>query len=587
MNVRLTRPTRIAAALMIGAGCAAYAPFAPFAFTVWAAVKFVLWGVVGFLCTGGLAGKLHKRLIRYVVPLSFFPALSFVLGAQLQLNDTLAFRLIDLLRLFGLWTLVFFALCQLFVNAPGFLKPKRRLRPLNNATLLWAVFFGFVILSSGWLLAFFPIMTNYDIHAHLAQIVSGQYETHHALVYTLLIQGLLWLAGSAGLSNAWAFFALGLLQVTVMGLAMGYGLVTLNRAGADRRAVLAAAVYYCVFPLFGYFAFSHHQGYAVCLFSAAGRHRAVPVLKQTGRFWEHGALCAAYPARVPAALQRHPDTRSFYGGHLAVRAAALPPPQAGFLMLKRMLALLPVLLILSLSAGALLNLATGAVTPDTVSRDTLSLPLQQMARVLTVTQDEADIARIEGLFGVDDIRERYRPDIADPVKAAFLYPDENIANALRAWLKLGFKYPRVYLESFLQLTRGAWFIDDLSHTKIDYWLSNTGYLETMQKYTEADIPIAYQTLWPALRTFLERSFMDNRYLRIPLLRYFFALAVQTWIVVLSMFHAAYQRRPHCDPSDRLRAVRAAARVPAAVHDQPLFPAAVPAHAPVPVGFYRP
>ena len=172
----------------------------------------------------------------------------------------------------------------------------------------------------------------------------------------------------------------------------------------------------------------------------------------------------------------------------------------------------------------------------------LSLPLQQMARVLQTAEDEEDIARIEGLFGVEDIRERYRPDIVDPVKAAFLYPNENTLSALRAWLKFGIQYPKAYLEAFLELTRGAWFIDDLSHTKIDYWLDYTGYLETVQKYTEAGVPIAYQAPLPAFRAFLERAFMDNRYLNVPLLRYFFALAVQTWILIIAFSYAAYHRR---------------------------------------------
>jgi hypothetical protein len=39
-----------------------------------------------------------------------------------------------------------------------------------------AVFLGFSVLACGWLLAYFPIMTNYDIDAHLLQIAAHQYE---------------------------------------------------------------------------------------------------------------------------------------------------------------------------------------------------------------------------------------------------------------------------------------------------------------------------------------------------------------------------------------------------------------------------
>ncbi len=43
----------------------------------------------------------------------------------------------------------------------------------------------------------------------------------------------------------------------------------------------------------------------------------------------------------------------------------------------------------------------------------MGLPLEQMARVLQTATDEADIARIEGLFGVTISRSEL-PDISDP-----------------------------------------------------------------------------------------------------------------------------------------------------------------------------
>ena len=544
MKQKYVLPLRIATALLIGVGCAVYAPFAPFAWGWMTAVKLVLWGGAGFLLTYGLKDKLHKRLLRFTLPLSFLLALSFVLGAQLQLHDALQFAAQDLLRMSGLWALCFLALCHLFANVPVWLKTRHPHTPLPNARLLWAFFTGFFVLACSWLLAFYPIMTNYDIHAHLAQIASGQYETHHALLYTLLIRGLLWISSVLGLQNAFAFLLLGLIQTAIMGLAFGYGLLTMNKAGANRRAVIAAAVYFCMFPLFGYFAFSTTKDTLFACFILLTGVELYRLSRDPKNLW---AMTRVALFGVLACLMRYNGILTlllFAAGTAAYALWQLVNRRRIGALAGRLLALLPLTLVLSVAAAALLSFATGAITPDTVRRDTLSLPLQQMARVLTVTTDEADAARIEGLFGVDDIRERYRPDIADPVKAAFLYPDENTGNALRAWLKLGVKYPKVYLEAFIQLTRGAWFIDDLSHVKIDYWLDYTGYLETTQKYVEADIPITYTTTWPALRTFLEDAFMGNTYLHVPLLKYFFALAVQTWITVLALFYAVYHRRPH-------------------------------------------
>ena len=544
MKSKLPFPLRLFIALVIGAGCAAYAPYGPLTLTIGSAVKFVLWGGAGFLCTFGLTAKLHKRLLRYALPLSFLLALSFTLGAGLQVTEALRFGLPDLLTLTGLWALCFLLVCHLFVNVPGWLRARQPRAPLRSPALARTVFLCFFVLACGWLLAFYPIMTNYDIHAHLSQIATGVYETHHSLLYTLLMQGFLWVASALNLGNAWAFLALGLLQAAVMGLAVAYGLVTMNKAGADRRAVMVTAVYFCVFPLFGYFAFSTTKDTLFACFVLLAATELYRLSRDPA-----DTRCMARMALylLLACLMRYNGILTLLlftagaAGYALLRALRRKRVMA---VSRRLLALVLLALVLCVGASALLNFVTGAVTPDTVSRDTLSLPLQQMARVLQTAADPADIARIEGLFGVPDIKDWYRPDIADPVKAAFLFPGENVASALRAWLKMGVKYPKAYLEGFLELTRGAWFLDDLSHTKIDYWLANTGYLETMQRYTEEAIPIAYQTPVPALRTFLESAFMGNRYLDVPLLRYFFALAVQTWIAVLALFYAAYHRRPH-------------------------------------------
>ena len=542
MKQRLSLLVKLCIALLIGAGCAVYAPFAPFQASVLTAVSFLLMGGAGFLLTFGLEGRLHRRLLRFTLPLSFFLSLSFVLGAQLQVYGMLRFRPITAITLAGLWALWFFILCHLFVTVPAWLKPRHPQKKLHSTTLLWAVCAAFCVLAASWLLAFYPIMTNYDIHAHLLQLVNGQYETHHSLLYTLLMQGLLSLSSALGLTNAWAFLVLGLLQMAVMAASIGYGLVTLNNAGADRRAVLAAAVYYCVFPLFGYFAFSTTKD---TLFACFLLLTAVELYRLATQSTGLRGMVRLAVFAVLACLMRYNGTAALLLLFAVFAIAALYHviKRTKFpVIVRRMLLLLPVILLLSTGAGSLLSTVTGAVTPDTVSRDMLSLPLQQMARVLQTAEDETDTARIRGLFGVEDIRERYRPDIADPVKAAFLYPDENVANALRAWLKLGVSYPRAYLEAFLELTRGAWFVDDLSHTKIDFWLDYTGYLETTQKYQEEAIPIRYQTFVPALRTFWENAFMENRYLNVPLLRYLFALAVQAWIPLIALCYAAYHRR---------------------------------------------
>ena len=116
MKKRWQYALRIGAALLIGAGCAAYAPFVPFSLAWAAAAKFALWGGFGFFSTFGLRGKLNGKLLQYTVPLSFFLALSFTLGARLQTSGTLILGLPDCLPMLGIWALCFLAAEQAVYN---------------------------------------------------------------------------------------------------------------------------------------------------------------------------------------------------------------------------------------------------------------------------------------------------------------------------------------------------------------------------------------------------------------------------------------------------------------------------------------
>ena len=537
---------RLAAALLIGAGCAVYAPFDPFSFSVLTIVQGVAGGTIGFLCTFGLQGKLNRRLLRFTVPLSFVLALSFVFGEQLQTCGSLYVSFFSVLMLLGLWALSFLALCHLFVNVPVWLKPKRTYQPISNRRLLWFTCISFCILASAWLLAFYPIITNYDIITQVVQIARRQYNTHHSLLYTLFIQKVLTIATMAGLSSTLGFLMVGLLQMLSMAIAVGYGLVTLNTAGADRRAVIAGALYYCLFPLFGYFAFSTTKDTLFSVFLLLSAIEIYRFSRNGTRFWGivrlvvFGVLTCMLRFNGMATL-----ALAFIGiaVYLLVYLARRTRPDPA---LKYLAILLPLILLLYTGASTALVKITGAETPNTIRRDMISLPLQQLARVLTVTDNAEDAAKIESLFSAEDVKALYTPYIADPVKALLIDTDENFAAALTLWLRLSVRYPVIYLEALLENTRGAWYIDDLSHTKMDCWTNAYGYLELDQEYGSGDVayPVAYHSVLPSMQAFLKRMFNDNAYLDVPLLRYFFALAVQTWIVILALFYAAYHRRPH-------------------------------------------
>ena len=373
-----------------------------------------------------LKGKCGRRLISLVLPLSAALALSFLLGGQLQNHAGLYWNLQSVLLFLAIWLLCFFLLCHLFETVPVWLARGKTIRQISNRALFLSTFCIFCLIACVWILAFFPMLLNYDIDEHLMQIAYHNYHTHQPLVYTLLLQGLLLISSSLGLTDTWSFLMLGLFQIAVMGLTMSYALVSFNRSGNGRRMMVFAAAYYCLFPLFGYFAVSATKdGLFACFLTltAVELYRMVSGSKSR---WSVFRLILF--ALLMCQLRYNGLLTLILFTGLTLVFGLVHRFRAPY---RRLAIVLPLIILLHFGFTQALVLITNAATPSTVKRDVLSLPLQQMVRALQTAQDEQDIAAIERFFATDDILAYYSPAIADPVKNQLLDPDENFTSVLK------------------------------------------------------------------------------------------------------------------------------------------------------------
>ncbi len=97
-----------------------------------------------------------------------------------------------------------------------------------------------------------------------------------------------------------------------------------------------------------------------------------------------------------------------------------------------------------------------------IETEALSLPLNQIANVCGTKYDELtddEYAMIDRFNSPLYIAMQYNPRFADPVKSTFFQNDNYDRRAfIKLWLKLGIKYPAEYLNSFLCLNLGSWYI---------------------------------------------------------------------------------------------------------------------------------
>ena len=109
------------------------------------------------------------------------------------------------------------------------------------------------------------------------------------------------------------------------------------------------------------------------------------------------------------------------------------------------------------------------------SGEALSVPLQQIARVVTMCEydsaDESFTVLREVLPDLDTLPDLYNPISANPVKHPDVFKAEvynkNPARYARAWLSIGLRYPRTYLDAFLLNNYGYWTPDVSSWIVLD------------------------------------------------------------------------------------------------------------------------
>jgi len=98
-------------------------------------------------------------------------------------------------------------------------------------------------------------------------------------------------------------------------------------------------------------------------------------------------------------------------------------------------------------------------------REMLSVPFQQTARTVYMNgynaykKDDKEV--IKKIIDYDNLKKLYKPNISDPVKNTYnLYASkEDLNKYYKVWFKYLFKYPKDYVESFINNTYGYFYID--------------------------------------------------------------------------------------------------------------------------------
>lgn len=363
---------------------------------------------------------------------------------------------------------------------------------------------AFIVIMAGFLIpfaAYYPAIMAYDVIPQLDQIKISGYTTHHPLIHTLMLAFSLKMGEVLPLTHNVDRAGLAvytILQMMIVAGCFAYVYTFLRRKGVSKYAcyffVLCAAFY----PTHGMLAVSITKdtiyGALVMVFTAFAWELATAYRRQIPQniwiamylgvtvlllLFRNNSVYAWFLYLIASGIfscreSRRADKahKAFYRKIGLIHAAAL-------------------ILYLLLNTG--MAAATHA-TSNTYAREMLSVPAQQIARVVVYHEEELtekDRELIAVVWGEEALPE-YVPAIADRSKRD-ISGDSEVLRALReAWVSLGLRYPGEYAKAFLLKNKGMWYLEDSSYLN-DIYSYAKGYLQItypsdQQEYIQALVP---------------------------------------------------------------------------------------------------
>lgn len=307
---------------------------------------------------------------------------------------------------------------------------------------------------AAWLpafLAIFPGAFAYDAPTEWQQFVTGQINTHHPVLHTLLIGSFLEVGNYLGSYNL-GIAAYTIFQMLVMAAIFSYTIAFLRRYKVSVILRLFAVLFWGFSPVVHLFVVSSTKDTlfsGVLLLFILG---LVDLGCNTEEFLKIRSRKILFA--ISAFLTMILRNNGFYIVFITLTLMLITSsvrkrilPYIICILLSYIVYVGPVYRMIGVEKGEICEM--------------LSVPLQQMARTYMYNYDKLerkDIELLESIVPKEDLL-NYIPTLADPVKRNFREDifKENASQFFLLWIKWGIQNPNTYVQAFLVNTSGYWY----------------------------------------------------------------------------------------------------------------------------------
>lgn len=505
--------------------------------------------------------QLIKRVI-YAVALALFVAAAIIMGYQLRVWGMSesgfrgkakllmnAFCLMFALLPFTNYLFKWFEKVQANNKANGSKEPtstEATKKPWSNKKVFFITWAAIFVCWIPVFLAYYPAVMAYDFHRQSIEAAKGfvWFNNYQPLAHTWLI----WVAlqiGYAVNSLEFGMACYSIFQMLVLSLACAYSCNIVYRLLRKKWPIVVMVLFFGLFPLISVLSVGVTKD---VLFAAL-------FLIFMCLFVERTFFATGKKQWIMDVLWFVEGCVMMLFRNNAVYAVAVFAIVALLLAEKKQrLRLFALCLLLAIGGkGSLEGVQLWIGTEGRGSKvEMYSVPLQQFARVGYYHGEELDEETFELLdkYMPEEYWSRYNPPLSDgvkhPIAAKGTFDEvwkDDIGGMLKAWAKIGLKYPNEYIDAFLLLNSGFWFFDDVTWAEVfgSGLEIKTGALSTYTSSTSEAIPegIAHISKFPWLEGKLSEIVNANSFYDWPVVSNLFKPSLYSWMLLLTIIACMY------------------------------------------------
>jgi len=428
---------------------------------LWLGIYLALWVLFFHALT-----EKDKRIKKYSTITAVFFSLMYVIGFSIE-------KYHSLVAVFGSWVAVtksfiafigiaifFYALLLIFYDKIS----KASFESGKNVTLLddskRSFFIRFLFIVFCWipyLIIYLPGILNVDTLTQFSMAMGEMALTNHHPLFMTALFGLFYNVGLLVNHLNTGVLLYSLFQMFICAISFTYVLKVLASQGINVYIRMFTFIFFALHPMNAFYAITMYKDTLFGVVFMLLVLKTIQMIALPDEFFKFNRNIYVYSALCSALyLVRN--------NGLYIVIILLP---VLFLVLKNYRK--KILIIVSMFTAVLVTM--GIISSIFVVKsgsigEALSIPLQQIARVVAVHGDEIssdDKVLINKILPFDRLHELYDPLISDPIKDEGVFDDavfkENLGTYLSLWVRWFFKYPGAYIEAFLCQSHGYWYPD--------------------------------------------------------------------------------------------------------------------------------